>query len=216
MFEKVKNVVVILAHPDDETIGCGGTLHRLSQEKIKTACVFVSRGCERDGEGYVNTKRDQCMDALELCGIKDFHFGEFKDQHLDTYPIIQITKYIESLNLKPDMIITHHRSDLNRDHRVVYEAVMTAFRNSPATILSCEILGNTEKLYPDFNPNFYVNLIQKDIDAKRRMMEYYISECDTASSYSRTEDMFYCLARKRGSECNSYLAEAFMLMRGVI
>ena len=184
-----KNILVIAAHPDDETIGMGGTIKKLSKKHDITV-LFVAEGITaRRKSGYISnpsydisekemkkmkeeieTRKIHARNALKILGVKKMKFLDYPNEELDTIPLLRIIKEIEYeiKKSKANIIFTHHHNDLNQDHRIVYEATITAARPIPgskvSSIFSFEIPASTDWRKPyDFNPNFYVE-ITKEIE----------------------------------------------------
>ena len=123
-------LLTICAHPDDDVLGAGAILSLLSTTcEIHT--IYLSNGVgsrEATEEDEVEARLDAMVKANEIMGIKEWEVGLFEDQRFDQYPIIELTKWVEQFvrDFKPDTILTHSPADLNRDHRLTFEAVMTA------------------------------------------------------------------------------------------
>ncbi|KKK98903.1 hypothetical protein LCGC14_2638090, partial [marine sediment metagenome] len=117
------NVLVIAAHPDDEVLGCGGTVAKLSKEGHRIDLLIL--GKER--EGYSSKQTNQ---AANILGIEEITMDAFPDNKFDTMALLELIEIIEKeINrCKPDTIYTHSEIDLNVDHTLVYRAVLTATR----------------------------------------------------------------------------------------
>ena len=199
--------MTVLAHPDDETLGCGGTLHRFNKQNI--LCLIPVKRIE-----------EQCRSALKTLGIENISFGDFEDNKLDRYPLADITKFVEVgiERFTPDVIITHHYSCLNQDHRLLYQATIIATRpqlissnKKKIQLLSCEIPSSTGYLRPTgFEPNYYVELSPDDILVKMKAVEDYVTEIRKC----RSPEVISAIARVRGAESGYDYAEGFMLIRG--
>ena len=172
---KNKKVLIVVAHPDDETIGCGGLIAKLNKKKSKVFAIYLSdgRSAREKKENNNSLVLKESSEAAKILGFKwlnDF-CGKFEDQKLDKQSLLSIIKVIEKVKnkIKPDLIITHSKSDLNRDHRIVYEAVVTAFRPKHkeiwSQILSFEIASATDY----GNSLLKKNLIQIIYKYKTRM-----------------------------------------------
>ena len=192
------NILVVCAHPDDETIGMGGTLKKLSK-KHNVSVLFVSEGITaRRKSGYstipqydvsheemkkmkkeILVRKNHAKKALSILGVKKMRFLDLPNQELDRIPLLKITKEIESeiSSTKANVIFTHHFNDLNLDHRIVYEAAITASRPIPGStvtsIVSFEIPASTDWKKPyQFNPNLYID-ISKELQYKTKALEAY-------------------------------------------
>ena len=123
-----KKILVLAAHPDDETLGCGATLARLSSEGAYIKLMTFTDG-ESSRKGSTSNRNSKLKGVCEEIGISDYVHANFPDNKLDTVPLLELCKYIEdNIDFKPDIIFTHHESCLNVDHRSVYRATITVFR----------------------------------------------------------------------------------------
>jgi len=182
-------ILVISAHPDDEILGCGGTVARLIKEGCKVHTLILGEGVTSRYKSR-SSKRQSDITALKrqarqinrLLGVEKVHFRSFPDNRFDTVPLLDIVKDIEDVKreVKPDVIFTHYEKDLNIDHQVVYKAVITATRPTPeetvSEIYSFEVSSSTEWSYPpSFMPDVFFD-ISKTIDLKLDAVKIYKSE----------------------------------------
>lgn len=167
------NVLSIVAHPDDEILGCGGTLRKHVENGDTVTVVIMSTGgrdTDLKTEGFL---------ASTIIGYNLLSFENYPDQRFDTVPILDIIQCIEQYITvyKPDIIYTHSQHDLNKDHRIIFEAVLTAARpcNSHLVkeIYSFEVLSSTEWGFTAFKPQLFVEI---NIDNKILAMDCYKSE----------------------------------------
>lgn len=228
-----ETVLVVAAHPDDEVLGCGGTMARHAEAGDQVHVVILvegvtSRDQQRDRE---NRKSDisklgqAAHKANEILGTASLTLHSFPDNRLDTVSLLDITKVVEDTieTLQPSIIYTQHGGDLNIDHRRVHEAVVTACRPKPTnhsvqTLLSFEVASSTEWQTPGtapiFAPNWYVN-IDSTLEKKLKALEAYgdeIIEWPNARSIQAVTH----LARWRGANIGVNSAEAYMLGRRMI
>ena len=128
--KKNKNVLVVAAHPDDEVLGCGGTLANLSKKGFNIYTLFVSDGVSARNEtkDIIRRKIEQrkfaAIKASKILGCKIPEFLLYPDNRLDQVPLLNIIKKIETKirKIKPETIFTHFDSDLNIDHKLVNKA----------------------------------------------------------------------------------------------
>ena len=130
---KKKNLVVFAAHPDDEVLGCGGTIKRLSK-KFNVIVVFFTTGITsrslKNEKKEINKLKQDCINSNKILGTKKTVFFELKDNQLDSYPRLFIIKKIENILkiYKPEIVFTHYYEDLNIDHQIVSYSTITACR----------------------------------------------------------------------------------------
>ena len=154
-FSTDTRILVVAAHPDDEVLGCGGTIIKAVNCGAQVAVMFLGEGIsarfpigEYDSEEFnQETKKrfNSAIEALEILGVSNYWFGNRLCCQFDGEKMLTIVKEIEQRidKFKPTTILTHDRSEVNIDHRVTYDAVEAACRptmpNSPKEILSFEI-----------------------------------------------------------------------------
>jgi N-acetylglucosamine malate deacetylase 1 len=231
------NILVVCAHPDDETIGMGGTLKKLSKDHDITV-LFVAEGVTgRRKSGYennpdyhasddeiekmkdeINVRKNHAINALKILGIDKVRFLDLPNVELDQIPLLKIIKEIEREieNTQCNMIFTHHFNDLNIDHGVVYNATITAARPIPNSsvfaIASFEIPAATDWRYPyQFKPNLFID-ISKEMDSKIQALKEYHYEI-RKTPHPRSKEMMEATVMRWGSLSGYSAAEAFELVR---
>ena len=209
--------VLVVAHPDDEMLGCGGTLARFAALGAEGHILLL-------GEGPL--ARGSETEAAQIIGLNEanVHFASLPDNRFDTVALLDIVQHIEALaeQVQPDLVFTHHAGDMNQDHRLTHQAVMTAFRPlpgaKPATLLGFEVLSSTEytppHTAPAFCPNVFVD-ISATLDTKCRALEEYASEM-RPWPHPRSMEAVRHLAALRGCFCGHEAAEAFILYRTLL
>lgn len=221
-----KTILVVAAHPDDEIIGCGGSIARLVKEG-NTAYTLIlgegvtSRGKKLDKAGKIdrrNALKKEAVYANKRAGVKKVFFGDFPDNRFDSLPLLELVKVVEEIKskLNPGIIFTHCRGDLNVDHALTYKAVLTAARplkkESIREIYSFEVLSSTEWNYPvRFLPNVFFD-ISGTIDDKLSAAACYKSEM-REYPHPRSLKGIRLNAECRGMKCGMEYAEAFELVR---
>jgi N-acetylglucosamine malate deacetylase 1 len=215
-----KSVLVVAAHPDDEAIGCGGTIikHTLNGDKVQI--LFLSDGFSSRSNGE---KRDNiAYDASNEIGCDKPILCNFPDNRLDSIPLIDLVKRIEQVlsEFSPEVIYTHHIGDLNIDHQITHKAVMTACRPLPNSTLkqiyAFEVLSSSEWQTPGyfpFIPNYFVD-ISNHIETKKKVLMIYGEEMRDFP-HSRSIKNIINLASLRGASVGIKHAEAFMLLRSI-
>jgi LmbE family N-acetylglucosaminyl deacetylase len=221
-------ILVVAAHPDDEALGCGGTLARHTAEGDRVEAVFLTDGVSaRAGgrnEADRTTRQQAANAAAEVLGIRRLHLLGFPDNRLDSVPLLDVVQRLEAIvfAVKPDVVYTHHGCDLNADHRVAHQAVVTACRPLPGTTLSAiygfETLSSTEWSTPAigaaFLPERFVN-IAPWLTAKLQALECYRDEL-REYPHPRSRTTVEALARLRGSTVGLEAAEAFAVVRQLV
>jgi LmbE family N-acetylglucosaminyl deacetylase len=222
------NILIVIAHPDDEVLGCGGTIRKLADEghTIYT-CVLCAPADARHNRPDLMEFHQAVQEAEKLIGIKDSIKYEFKNIQFNTVPHLDMVKAIEAALLKfaPEWIFTHHPGDLNIDHRICYEACMAAIRLpqrlsrmiSPTLIKRVflfEVLSSTDWNSPiglAFQPNSFFD-VKNTFDTKMQALRYYGNALQPFP-HSRSEENIKALATLRGAEVGIAMAEAFCLVR---
>ncbi len=218
-----KTVLVVAAHPDDEVLGCGGTIARHAAEGDIVHVVFLADGeGARQGVSADATagREGAAATALRILGAAVPIFLGLEDNRLDAYALLDIVRPVEKVlaALEPDVVYTHHGGDLNIDHELAYRAVMTACRPLPGSptreIYSFEVVSSTEWGGPgvrDFTPQMYVD-ISAYLALKRQALAAYGEEM-RAAPHARSIENVAALAAYRGGSVGVAAAEAFMVMR---
>lgn len=229
MKKNKSSVLVVAAHPDDEVLGCGGTIAKLSKEKNTVNVLFISNGEDsRDiNKTIIKKKIKKRKNAAELAakilGVTSNTFMDLLDNKLDTYPLLKIVKIIEKYikKFKPDIIYTHFNNDLNIDHQIVNQAVLTACRpqknSSVKNIFFFEVPSSTEwrvdKNSKIFNPNWFED-ISLTKNKKIEALKAYRMEMKKWP-HPRSEKAIRALYTWRGATVGLDAAEAFMLGRKI-
>ena len=224
---KSKNILVVASHPDDEALGCGGTLYNLKKKGAKISVLFLSDGESSRKHPKISKlileRKKQAVGAAKILGIKKIFFGNFPDNSMDSVPLLKIIQFIEKhiKKIKPDTIFTHFESDLNVDHQITSKAVITACRptknQTVKSILFFEILSSSEWNISiknkSFKPNYFVD-ISKSIKFKLKALRHYKREMRTWP-HPRSIEGVKLLSKTRGSSVGLSNAEAFILGRYV-
>lgn len=218
----MKKILVIAPHPDDEVLGCGGTIARLAKEGNEIHLCVMTEGYSPDWpEKHLQGRAREIRAAQKALGISKVHFLKLPTVKLDTIPRKNINDLLSRvvLAVDPDVAYIPHAGDLNLDHRIAFETALVALRprgkQSPA-ILSYEVLSETEWGIPTklFSPTVYIN-ITKTFSQKLKAMKAYKSEL-RPFPHPRSLKALEALAIKRGSEVLVARAEAFALIREVV
>lgn len=218
-----KSVLVVAAHTDDEALGCGGTIARHVAEGDTVHAVFLADGVTSRSESNSDELRRRekaAKDAHAILGIQSMHYLGFPDNRLDSVPLLDIVQLLEARirALRPNVIYTHHHGDLNVDHRITNQAVLTACRPLPESsvreIYTFEVMSSTEwscTSQPSFLPQLYVD-VSDYLDLKLKALDAYRLEM-RPEPHSRSIEHIRTLALHRGFSVGVNAAEAFMVTR---
>lgn len=216
-------VLVVIAHPDDETLGVGGAIARHVDEGRQVFVLSLTDGVGARGlNRRAAAARARAADrAANILGFKWLHRASFADNALDTVPLLEIVKTIEDAkeSSRPTLVYTHFPYDLNVDHRIVCQAVMTAFRPQPgelcAEIRACEIPSSTDYgaaiAQTPFIPNVAV-AINRTWRKKLKALQAYSAEM-RPFPHTRSYRALEALAVLRGAAVGLPMAEAFQMLR---
>ncbi|MCS3634886.1 LmbE family N-acetylglucosaminyl deacetylase [Salinibacter ruber] len=220
------SILAVVAHPDDETLGCGATLcrHKESGDKIYVLSLTDGVGARGATSDSAAKRREAAERAAGVLGFEWVAHGDFPDNALDSVPLLEIVQFIESVkeDFAPDLIYTHHGGDLNIDHRIVFQAVLTAFRPKPreqATELrTFEVASSTEwsdsSIGGQFTPDLFVD-VSEHWDAKLAALNEYDTEIRNYP-HSRSMKALRTLSKRRGAQVGLPKAEAFETVRRIV
>tara|TARA_Y100000310_G_scaffold317599_1_gene370637 strand:+ start:63 stop:704 length:642 start_codon:yes stop_codon:yes gene_type:complete len=211
------NILVISAHPDDEVLGMGATIKKLSKTNKICLCV-VSEGTssQYSDKKMIKVRRDACKKSSKILGISDILFLDYPDMRLDTIPHLEINKELEKIikKFKPRIVYSPPSHDLNKDHRKVFASslvVTRPFSSSVKKLLCYEIPGPTRT---PFQPNVYENVV-RFFSYKINAFKMYKSEV-RKFPHPRSIEAIENLAIQRGVESSLKRAEAFQLIRSIV
>jgi LmbE family N-acetylglucosaminyl deacetylase len=210
--------LVISPHPDDETLGCGGTLLKFGKEGNALYWLIITTIAEslvREKEISVVSNKYNFKDVCNLY---------LTPTKLDSLPIsdliFKISKYISKI--QPEIIFTCSNNDIHSDHHAVFNAVINATKPFKSDyvrkILMYETISETNVVPSLFENNFYPNYfvdISEHIEKKLNIMSIYKSEV-MQYPLPRSLDSIKALARYRGSQCGLGYAEAFCIIREIL
>ena len=224
-------IMVIAAHPDDEVLGCGGSISKWTTIGESVHILILAEGATSRNSTNDHGEQDNKLSMLSHAAEKSasilkassVELLNYPDNRLDSVDLLDLVRVIEdkvSL-LKPEIVVTHHSGDLNIDHRIVHQAVLTACRPQPGStvkrIMVFEILSSTEWQSPEsqyaFRPNWFVD-VTDTLDIKVQALKAYSMEM-RAWPHPRSLDGVKHLARMRGATVGVEAAEAFMLLREI-
>lgn len=216
--------LIIAAHPDDEILGCGGTICKLAKNGIESFVLILTDGAGGRYKISMKEALKKCaINANKIAGTKKVFFENFPNQRLDTVALSKIIKVIEKYikALKVENIFTHHAGDLNKDHRIVYEATITAARPFVGQIVkrtyAYNVPSSTEWncLESDdvFIPNVFID-IKGEIETKIKAVRCYTSEC-RPYPFPRSPKAVRAHSNYWGLSAGMKYAEPFKLIRDI-
>ncbi len=207
------SVLVVVAHPDDESLGCGGAIAKLARSGAKVRALIMSAGRTKNAG-------NQAIAAAKILGLAEIQINDFTDQQLDNLPLAYLAEPVEAAIalFQPQIVFTHSGSDLNQDHRAVFQATAIACRPVPKStvesLYSCEIPSSSEWGQQPFAPNTFYD-ISEFLEIKQRALDCYVDEM-RPFPHPRSQEAVAALAKVRGVSCGVAAAEAFYLVRRLI
>jgi len=214
-------ILAIAPHPDDETLGCGGSLFRHKKEGDKLSWLIVTSMHEKNGWAIekVNQRNDEISKVSDTYQFEDIFTLEYPTTKVDTFPISDLIDNISNIVIKvsPEIIYMPFVLDAHTDHQVVATAINTSIKwfryPSIKKVLMYETPSETGfNFITDraFHPNVFVNISQY-LDDKIKTMKIFASEIDE-HPFPRSEKVIQALATLRGSQSGYQAAEAFELV----
>jgi LmbE family N-acetylglucosaminyl deacetylase len=218
------NVLVVVAHPDDEVLGCGGTVAELAASGVDVRTCILS-GCARARSKPVDpaTLRDDIRSAHAVLGIRDQFLGDFPNIQFNVVPHLDIVKFIETaiVETSADVVFTHSPGDLNDDHRQTSRACQAAVRIAQRrpglrplrALYFMEILSSTDWSFrgdggPCFAPDAFFELGEQLLMKKIQALRCYQGVM-REFPHPRSEEVIRALAAYRGGQAGVKYAEAF-------
>jgi LmbE family N-acetylglucosaminyl deacetylase len=223
---KRETVLVCAAHPDDEILGCGATMARHVRAGDDVHAVILGRGVASRGDdgAAVEALEAAARRANAIVGVTSLRFFDFPDNRMDTVDRLSIAKCLEEeiARVRPSIVYTHHRSDLNVDHGRVADAAAIAARPLPgssvASLLFFEVASSTDArpagVTVPFEPNWFVD-VSATLEFKLAALREYAAEM-RAFPHPRSIEAVEHLARWRGAMAGVAAAEAFVAGRHIV
>lgn len=223
----MSNILVIVAHPDDEILGVGATIAKHVQNGDNCTGLILGEGMtsrydKRDlaDVSKIEELHKDIFQAAKVIGYEKVYLENLPDNRFDSVDLLDIIKIVEKYieEIKPDVIYTHHIGDLNVDHRRTYEAVLTASRpigeNYVKEIYAFETVSSTEwnfQLESSFRPNLFID-ITDTLSIKLQAIKHYETEMRDFP-HPRSLENLEAVAKKWGSVISRQYAEAFQVIR---
>jgi len=228
--ERMTRVLVVAAHPDDEILGCGGVMARHSAAGDEVRVLIVAEGATsrdgndgNDGKAEVAKLQAAARAAAKVVGAAEVRFLGLPDNRLDGLQLLDVVQALEAViaELQPHTVYTHHGGDLNLDHRIVHQAVLTACRPLPGqtvrALYAFEVASSSEwgsqATGGGFAPDTFID-VAATIEAKLQALRCYDLEMRDFP-HARSYDAVRAQATLRGASVGCTAAEAFMLIRRV-
>tara|TARA_B100000686_G_C16734747_1_gene942927 strand:- start:393 stop:1055 length:663 start_codon:yes stop_codon:yes gene_type:complete len=214
--------MVIAPHPDDETLGCGGTLlkHKTNGDEIHWLILTQISEDEGWSKKRVKSRPKEIEMVTEAYGFNSVHELDFKAKKLDTVPTSDLVERIGAVinKIQPNTLYINNRCDIHTDHQIAFKAVISCTKNFRYPFINrvymYETLSETEFSPPlpgyAFQPNMFVDISEK-FEQKLKIMQFYDGEI-LEDPYPRSLKSLEFLARYRGSRIGVKYAEAFMLI----
>lgn len=228
---KNKRIMIVAAHPDDELLGLGASMNKLIKEEgIKTHVVILGEGITSrsdvrnvdDWKEELEKHHQNMYSAASIIGYHSVKSYNFSDNRFDSHALLDIVKVIENEKkaFQPDIIFTHHGGDLNIDHQMTFQAVMTATRPMQEECVKAVITFETPSATEwqassdprHFSPNIFIEVSEDNLQAKINAMAAYQYEA-REFPHPRSSKALQILAQYRGYMVGRQLAEAFQIVR---
>ncbi len=235
MLESLRNkrIMVVVAHPDDELLGLGATMHKLINEyNVQTHVVILGEGITSRSDvrdiaiwkKELAIHRENIRNAQLAIGYQSTSIHDFPDNRFDSVSLLDIIKIIEKEKriFNPEVIFTHHGGDVNIDHQRTFEAIITTCRpmqdENVKTIITFETPSGTEWRSPTdprhFLPNLFFSVSENDVEAKIKGMESYEFE-RRDYPHPRSPEALKIQSQRWGVVVGTNFAEAFCLIRSI-
>lgn len=219
----MKNVIVISAHPDDETLGVGGTLLKHKELGDKLFWIIATKISEDEGfsRERINSRQDEIEKVSRRFGFEEVFFLNYSTMSLSSSSVVGLVPKLSKIfqEIKPEILFSLNRSDAHSDHRYLSDAVMACTKSFRypflKKVLMYECLSETE-FAPAFHekvfiPNYFVD-ISEFLEKKIEIMRIYSSELGD-HPFPRSERNIRALATYRGAVAGCEYAEAFQVVK---
>jgi LmbE family N-acetylglucosaminyl deacetylase len=219
------SAAVVVAHPDDEVLACGGAMAKLAARGVPVHVLILATGLAARGtpdQAALETLRGHASAAVTgVLGCASISFADFPDNRMDSVPLLDVVKRVEAFveETGADTVFTHHPGDVNVDHGVTAHAVLTATRPLPGSrirrVWAGEVISSSEWGFPErrFTPNAWID-ISDTLEAKIAAMAAYVGEL-RSFPHPRSLEALRALGVLRGSEIGVAAAEAYQVLRQI-
>ena len=221
-----KTVLVVAVHPDDETLGCGGTLlkHKAAGDKIYWCIVTSMRGVSRFSKNQIIAREDQIQKVSDGYGFQQVKQLNFPTMSLDTIPMTELVGCLSEVinEIKPNIIFLPFCGDVHSDHRVTFNAAFSCTKSFRypfiKKVLMMEVSSETDfapaMSSTAFTPNCFVDITDY-FEEKIAIMEHYVTEISSLP-FPRSSESLKALATIRGTTAGCLYAESFMLLKEIL
>jgi len=225
----MNRVLIISAHPDDETLGCGGLISKYikSFDAVRVLILGEGSSCRysaiesQESISDIKIRKNSAKKAMSVLGVNELVTNDLPCGRFNIIPMLEINKLIEEQikDFKPDTIFTHAESDLNNDHIIVNKASLIASRPGIypflKNVISYEVLSSSEWSFTNhFSPNYFESLSDENIKNKWDALSCYDSET-REFPFPRSREGLFNQAMNRGMQSGCKFAEAFSIIRSV-
>jgi LmbE family N-acetylglucosaminyl deacetylase len=222
----MSRVLVVAPHPDDETLGCGGTLLRHRNDGDEIHWMIMTRISESAGysKESVESRKNEIADVAKTYGFSSIHQAKFETTTLDTIAKRELVEEVSSVmnSVKPEIIYVPYRNDVHSDHKVIFDVVAACTKSFRYPFIrkvrAYETLSETEfGITPEssgFRPNLWID-ITEHLEKKIMIMKKYKGEMGK-HPFPRSERNINALATIRGATAGVEAAEAFLSLKEII
>lgn len=224
-----RRILVIVAHPDDEVLGMGGSIAKFSSSGASVALLIITDGSSSQYRNADVTlikeqKKIETQKSADILGISKIYYAYLPDMQLDTTPHIEINESIEKIIklFQPTDVFTHFWGDVNRDHQRVYESTLVACRpvgdNAPARLFAYSVPSSTEwniQIGQNiFCPTWYIDIDGDFAEKKYAAMACYATEL-RQYPHPRSIEYIRNADKAEGNRVGLHSAESFILLRNI-
>ena len=208
------DILVLAAHPDDESIGMGGTSKKLSQKNNIHLCVLTDGVVfDSSGQKMILKRKDACKNSGKILGISNYTFLDFPVMKLDSISHLEINRELEKIIKKfnPKIVYTTSRHDINKDHRIAFESTLVVTRPQSSNVKQVFSYETTGMTINQFLPTVFED-ISKEFKYKIKSIKMYKSEI-RSFPHPLSLKAIENLAIQRGIESGIKKAEGFEVIR---
>ena len=211
------DILILAAHPDDESVGMGGTIKKLSKKNKIHLCVLTDgASAQYKDKKMILERRNACKKSGKILGISNYTFLDFPDMKLDSVSHLEINRELEKIIKKfnPKIVYTTSRHDINKDHQIVFESTLVVTRPQSSNVKQVYSYETAGMTITQFLPTVFED-ISKEFKYKIKSIKMYKSEI-RSFPHPLSLKAIENLAIQRGVECSLKKAEAFQLIRYIV